>query len=253
MNADYAIWADSLTKHYRSGGADITVFDDLNLRVHKGERIAVIGQSGAGKSTLLHLLGGLDMPDTGRIIFAGADITQLTADGRARFRNRQLGFVWQSPSLLPEFTALENVAMPLSIRGVPQEAALKTGSELLDEVGLGNRLKHRAGELSGGEQQRVAIARALAGTPSFLLADEPTGSLDFRTGAALIGLLNEVHARHSLTSIFVTHNLSFAKQCDRVLELKKGKLQIPADEELWELQGAGVVQGATRLDGGTYV
>ena len=126
---------------------------------------------------------------------------------------------------------------------------MKTGCELLDEVGLGNRLKHRAGELSGGEQQRVAIARALAGNPSFLLADEPTGRLDFGSGDAL----KEVHARHSLTSIYVTHNLSFAKQCDRVLELKKGKLQIPADEELWELQGAGVVQGATRLDGGTYV
>lgn len=253
LNAEYAIWADSLTKRYRSGGAEIPVFDALDLRVASSETVAIIGESGAGKSTLLHLLGGLDSPDSGRIFYEGTEIGWLSADQLAHFRNRQLGFVWQNPSLLPEFTALENVMMPLAIRDVPANQARNQAAGLLAEVGLEARLHHRSGELSGGEQQRVAIARALAGAPQFLLADEPTGSLDFRTGEALIHLLFEVHARHQLTSIFVTHNLAFARQCDRVLELKKGKLQIPADEELWGLQGVGVVQGATRLDGGTYV
>ena len=253
VSAAYAIWADSISKHYRSGGSEIAVFDNLDLRVASGEKVAIIGQSGAGKSTLLHLLGALDRPDGGRILFGGLNTSRLAPNELATFRNRQLGFVWQNPSLLLEFTALENVTMPLQIRGNSPADAASAGRQLLDEVGLPNRAHHLAGELSGGEQQRVAIARALAGHPKFLLADEPTGSLDFRTGDALIGLLHEVHARHGLTSIFVTHNLSFARGCDRVLELKKGKLHIPADDELWEWQGAGVVQGATRLDGGTYV
>lgn len=253
LNADYAIWADSLTKHYRSGGLEIQVFDGLDLRVASGEKVAIIGQSGAGKSTLLHLLGGLERPDKGRIQFDGTDISGLSPDKLAAFRNRQLGFVWQNPSLLPEFSALENVTMPLMIRGSSPDVATRIGLELLGEVGLQDRSNHRSGELSGGEQQRVAIARALAGKPKFLLADEPTGSLDFRTGDALTELLNQVHARHGLTSIFVTHNLSFARQCDRVLELRKGKLQVPDNEQLWEPQQAGVVRGATRSDGGTYV
>jgi lipoprotein-releasing system ATP-binding protein len=168
----------------------------------------------------------------------------------ADFRNRAIGFVWQNPSLLPEFTASENVMMPLLIRGVAPERAREVAAERLREVGLSARGSHRAGELSGGEQQRVALARALSAKPNVLLADEPTGSLDFRTGETIIGLLAELHEVHELTSIFVTHNLSFAKRCDQVLELRKGRLHTPL---AMELQAAGVAQDATRLDGGTYV
>ncbi len=250
MDSEHAIWADSLTKIYRSGGAEIVVFKNLSLRVCPGERLAIIGESGAGKSTLLHLLGGLDRPSGGKIFFGGRDIVGLTDYSLADFRNREIGFVWQNPSLLPEFTAVENVAMPLMIRGVAPSDATRTANARLEEVGLKARALHRAGELSGGEQQRVALARALAGNPRVLLADEPTGNLDFRTGDTIMNLLSELHTSHGLTSVFVTHNLSFASRCDRVLELRKGTLHTPS---VMELQGAGVVQDATRLDGGTYV
>ena len=228
----------------------MVVFDNLSLQVCRGERVAIVGESGAGKSTLLHLLGGLDRPSGGCIYFEGRDIVSLSDAGLAEFRNREIGFVWQNPSLLPEFTALENVMMPLVIRGVAPEKAAKVAWARLEEVGLRARESHRSGELSGGEQQRVVLARALAAGPQVLLADEPTGSLDFRTGEMIISLLNEMHANHGLTSVFVTHNLVFARQCDRVLELKKGVLHTTSDTELQE---AGVVQDATRLDGGTYV
>jgi lipoprotein-releasing system ATP-binding protein len=250
LNAEVAIWADSLTRVYRSGGAEITVFRDLSFCVSRGQRLAIIGESGAGKSTLLHLLGGLEKPDKGRIFFHGRNIVELGESDLAAFRNRQVGFVWQAPSLLPEFTALENVMMPLLIRGVPPSTAAEIANERLLEVGLKSRALHRSGELSGGEQQRVALARALAGKPAFLLADEPTGSLDFRTSEAIIGLLSDLHAAHGLTSIFVTHNLSFARKCDQVLELKKGNLHKLGDMD-W--QEAGFIQDATRLDGGMYV
>ncbi len=250
MEADTAIWGDSLTKTYRSGGTEITVFRNLSLQVYRGERLAVIGESGAGKSTLLHLLGCLDKSSAGRIFFGDQDITALDDRELADFRNREIGFVWQNPSLLPEFTALENVMMPLLIRGVPPAGATPLARATLQEVGLKDRASHRAGELSGGEQQRVALARALVGKPAFLLADEPTGSLDFRTGDAIMNLLSELHTSHGLTSVFVTHNVSFAARCDRVLELKKGCMHTPS---AMELQTAGVVKDATRLDGGTYV
>lgn len=250
MNATTAIWADSLRKTYRSGDAKLSVFDDLTLTVPTGERLAIIGESGAGKSTLLHLLGGLDSPTSGRIWFNGVDLAGLDSFSLADFQNRQIGFVWQSPSLLPEFTALENVMMPLLIRGMRNSEASQVAILRLAEVGLSQRVSHRPGELSGGEAQRVALARALAGGPKFLLADEPTGSLDFRTGEAIFELLWKLHAIHGLTSIFVTHNRSFARRCDRVLELRKGQL-LPADFAQDEL--AGVIQDATRLDGGTYV
>lgn len=250
MNAEIAVWADSLTRVYRSGGAEITVFRNLSLRVPYGQRLAVIGESGAGKSTLLHLLGGLERPNEGRIFFEGRNILNFKDTELADFRNRRIGFVWQNPSLLPEFTALENVMMPLLIRGVPPGAAAETARERLSEVGLKSRAFHRSGELSGGEQQRVALARALAGGPAFLLADEPTGSLDFRTGETVMALLGDLHRAHGLTSIFITHNLAFARQCDQVWELKKGDLH-PFAESVW--QEAGVIQDATRLDGGTYV
>jgi lipoprotein-releasing system ATP-binding protein len=250
LSAENAVWAESVSKTYRSGGAEVVVFKDLSLKVRRGERLAIIGESGAGKSTLLHLLGGLDKPSSGTIYFRHQEITLLADDALADFRNREIGFVWQNPSLLPEFTAMENVMMPLLIRGLRPEEAASTARTRLDEVRLRDRGSHRAGELSGGEQQRVGLARALAGSPRVLLADEPTGNLDFRTGEAIISLLDDLHRSHGLTSIFVTHNVSLAIRCDRVLELKKGTLCTPS---LMELQEAGVGQDATRLDGGTYV
>jgi lipoprotein-releasing system ATP-binding protein len=216
-----------------------------------------VGESGTGKSTLLHLLGGLDKAEAGSVRYAGGsqlaseiDLTQLNEQDLADFRNRHLGFVWQNPSLLPEFTALENVMMPLLIRGVETGVAAETAHERLAEVGLAARAGHRAGELSGGEQQRVALARALVTNPKVLLADEPTGSLDHRTSEAIFDLLNLLHEKHALTSVFVTHNLSFAARCDRVLELEKGGLH-PFSE--MALQDAGVIEDATRLNGGNYV
>lgn len=250
MSAGRAIRAESLTKKFRSGEAEVTVFQELNLEVRAGERLAIIGESGAGKSTLLHLLGGLDRPSSGGIYYEGRNIASLDDQELASFRNRELGFVWQNPSLLPEFSAVENVSMPLLIRGMDPSLAAKTALERLDEVGLTRRASHRPGELSGGEQQRVALARAMAGSPKVLLADEPTGSLDFRTGEMIAGLLAELHERHGLTSVFVTHNLSFASRCDRVLEMKRGSLDQPS---VMELQGIGIVQDATRPGGGTYV
>jgi len=212
--------------------------------------LAIIGESGAGKSTLLHLLGGLDRPSSGRIWVSDYDLTSLNDRSLADFRNRQIGFVWQNPSLLPEFTALENVMMPLLIRGIPPDEAAEAAGQRLEEVGLKARAAHRAGELSGGEQQRVALARALTAGPKVLLADEPTGSLDFRTGETIMNLLAELHTSNGLTSVFATHNLAFAARCDRVLELRKGALHAPS---LMEAQDAWVAQDATRLDGGTYV
>jgi lipoprotein-releasing system ATP-binding protein len=250
LNASDAIRGESLSKIYCSGDGEITVFDGLSLSVRSGERLAVIGESGAGKSTLLHLLGGLDRPTKGRVFAHGREVTGLNEFELARFRNQEVGFVWQNPSLLPEFTALENVTMPLLIRGVSPADAARTACEKLDEVGLTARRTHRAGELSGGEQQRIALARALAAGPRILLADEPTGNLDFRTGEKIIDLLAELHARHSLTSVFVTHNLAFAAGCDRILELERGSLHSPS---AMELQAIGVVQDATRPGGGTYV
>ena len=250
MSTDSAIRAESLAKIYRSGGSDLVVFEDLTLDVRRGERVAIIGASGAGKSTLLHLLGCLDRPSKRKIYFGQQDTSGLSERDLADFRNKTLGFVWQNPSLLPEFTALENVTMPLLIRGVRPEEAGQAARRKLDEVGLRARETHRAGELSGGEQQRVSLARALAGEPQVLLADEPTGNLDHRTGELILGLLTDLHRTHDLTSIFVTHNLSFAERCDRVLELKKGRLSSP---EFPGLQPAGVARDATRLDGGDYV
>src|SRR4051812_8063323 len=208
-----------------------------------------MGESGAGKSTLLHLLGGLERPDEGRIDYGGRDITKLGDRQLSEFRNSEIGFVWQNPSLLPEFSALENVSMPLLIRGLAKERAKEAALACLREVGLESRAGHLAGELSGGEQQRIGLARALAGSPKVLLADEPTGRLDFRTAEVISALLEAVHQSHGLTSIFVTHNHSFAEQCDRILELRKGNLQ---PVTVRELQGAEVVQDATRL-GGWYL
>jgi lipoprotein-releasing system ATP-binding protein len=218
------ICARKLAKRYRSGEAALVVFENLDLDVERGEMLALVGESGAGKSTLLHLLGGLDQPSEGTIHYQGREISALNEADRADFRNREIGFVWQIHYLLPEFTALENVIMPLLIRGMAHAAAAAEGEARLDEVGLAARASHRAGELSGGEQQRVVLARALVAKPSVLLADEPTGNLDFRTGEMVFDLLAGLHRAHRLTSVFVTHNMAFARRCDRILTLDKGGL-----------------------------
>ena len=214
----------NLTKHFRSGESELVIFNDVSFSVERGERLALIGESGAGKSTMLYLLGGLDRPSGGTIYFGHQDISRLSDTELAEFRNREIGFVWQNHSLLPEFTALENVMMPLLIRGASVLDATPAALARLDEVGLRNRASHRAGELSGGEQQRVALARALVGNPTVLLADEPTGNLDFRTGEMIISLLEDLHRTHKLTSVLVTHNIAFASRCDRVLQMDKGSL-----------------------------
>ena len=202
-----AIRAENLSKVYRSGDSDLVVFDEVNLEVRRGERLALVGESGAGKSTLLHLLGGLDRPTSGTIYYGRRDISGLAESELADFRNREIGFVWQIHYLLPEFTALENVMMPLLIRGMPHDAAAADVVARLEEVGLRPRASHRAGELSGGEQQRVVLARALVGNPSVLLADEPTGNLDFRTGEMIFEVLEGLH-RHTSAHLGFRHSQS---------------------------------------------
>jgi lipoprotein-releasing system ATP-binding protein len=224
VSHEIAIRAEGLAKSYRSGGADLVIFSGLDIDVARGERLALVGESGAGKSTLLHLLGGLDRPTEGAIYFGHKDICKLPLNELADFRNRELGFVWQIHTLLAEFTALENVMMPLLIRGQSRNEAEPVSLARLDEVGLKNRATHRAGELSGGEQQRVVLARALVGDPKVLLADEPTGSLDYRTGSMIMDVLDDLHRSRNLTSIHVTHNLNFARRADRVLALERGRL-----------------------------
>jgi lipoprotein-releasing system ATP-binding protein len=220
-----AIDVQSLGMTYRPQAGPVTVFENLTFRIEASQRVALVGPSGAGKSTILHLLGGLDRPSHGKVYLHGRDITTLNDRDLADLRNREIGFVWQSASLLPEFTALENVMMPLLIRGTKPDEAAAQAETKLKEVALAQRQSHRAGELSGGEQQRVALARALVTEPRFLFADEPTGSLDHRTGGQMIDLLAELHQRHRLTSVYVTHNDHFAERCDRILELEAGALQ----------------------------
>ncbi len=216
--------AVGLTKRFRTGSNDLVVLDNLELEVSRAEMLAVIGESGAGKSTLLQILGTLDRPTNGEVYFDDRALSQLSWSQITGFRNREIGFVWQFHYLLPEFSALENVIMPLRIGGVPPAEAEQRGREVLSEVGLGERVRHRPGELSGGEQQRVALARALVGKPSLLLADEPTGNLDLRTGDMVFRLIEQLHRAYHLTSIIATHNLSFAQRCGRVLELQGGRL-----------------------------
>jgi lipoprotein-releasing system ATP-binding protein len=215
---------EKLTKTYPAAGGDLTVFSNLDLSVAPGERIAITGESGCGKSSLLHLLGGLDRATSGAIRYRGQDISALNEAQSAEFRNKHIGFVWQIHYLLPEFTALENVMMPLLIRGDSKDSATPKALARLKDVGLEARATHRSGELSGGEQQRVVLARALIAEPSLLLADEPTGNLDARTGSHIFGLIEDLHQHYGLTSILVTHNLAFAAQCDRALSLENGVL-----------------------------
>lgn len=216
--------AEHLAKRYRSGEGELEVFSELSMTVERGEMVAVVGESGSGKSTLLHVLSGLDRPSEGDVYFASRSLRQMDEDDLAEFRNREIGFVWQSHYLLPEFTALENVMMPLLVSGRTRKEAAEEARQWLDEVGLSQRAHHRSGELSGGEQQRVAMARALVMRPAFLMADEPTGNLDETTGARIFELLQQLHRQHTLTSIIVTHNQEHAARCDRILRLKQGRL-----------------------------
>jgi lipoprotein-releasing system ATP-binding protein len=220
----FLLVAQSLTKIYRGVGADVTVFQDLNFTLRKGEMVAIVGASGAGKSTLLHLLGGLDQPTSGTVIWDDFDIFKNGELQLAALRNRRIGFVFQFHHLLPEFSALENVMMPLLIGGRKRIEAVSRAQDLLRRVGLETRLAHRPGELSGGERQRVALARALVTSPSLLLADEPTGNLDQRTGEEVFAMIRQLHAEEHLTSILVTHNEQLAATCDRVLHLANGIL-----------------------------
>ena len=214
-----------LNKTYQTGSARLHVLRDVQVDVARGEMVALVGASGVGKSTLLHLLGGLDRADAGSIRVGDTDLLSLADPALVAFRNRNVGFVFQFHHLLPEFDATENVEMPMRIAKMPLDEARARSTELLERVGLGDRLDHRPGMLSGGEQQRVAVARSLVMRPALLLADEPTGDLDEVTGDALHALLREMHAEHGLTSIIATHNPRLAAACDRIVRLERGQLR----------------------------
>lgn len=245
------ISAEALRKVFRSGAAEVTVLAGVNLSVAEGEIVAIVGPSGAGKSTLLHLLAALDTPTSGAVYFDGKALEALTSAELAGFRNRCVGFVWQRHHLLPDFTAAENVAMPLLVRGESRVEALEIAGRWLEEVGLADRVRHRAGELSGGEQQRVAVARALVSQPRVLLADEPTGDLDERNAESIFELMQGLHRAHQLTSILATHNVALARRCDRVLGLEHGYL-VPQEEVLpgQGIPGRGAIGAPVGTEGG---
>ncbi len=227
--------AEGLTKIYpavasRTSGEEperdeVVLFRELSFIIAAGEMVAIVGESGSGKSSLLHLLAALDTPTAGDVWVGETRVGGLSQRAAAEFRNREVGYVWQFHYLLPEFTALENVAMPLLARGERKAAALEKARRWLDEVGLAARAAHRSGELSGGEQQRVSLARALVTGPKLLLADEPTGDLDGKTAEVVFSLIQRLHAEHHLTSVLVTHSMEFAERCGRVLRLRGGRLE----------------------------
>jgi len=219
------VHVDGLNKFYTGGSARLHVLRDLSIDVEPGEMVAIVGASGVGKSTLLHVLGGLDRAETGDVEVAGRSLRTLGDPALVAFRNQHVGFVFQFHHLLPEFTALENVEMPMRIAGLPRAEARTRASALLARVGLSERIEHRPSMLSGGEQQRVAVARALVMRPALLLADEPTGDLDEPTAESLQDLLREMHAEHGLTSVIATHNPRLASACDRILRLEGGQLR----------------------------
>ena len=216
--------ARGIVKTYTVGGQTLTILRDLDLTVDAGQMVAIVGASGVGKSTLLHILGGLDRADAGEVTIDDTNVTMLSDEAMVAFRNRHVGFVFQFHHLLPEFSAVENAEMPMRIARTPSGEARPRAEELLGRVGLADRLSHRPGMLSGGEQQRVAVARALVMRPSILLADEPTGDLDEATGDALHALLRDMHRTYRLTSIIATHNPRLAAACDRILRLEGGRL-----------------------------
>jgi len=223
---------EGLKKVFRSGASELVLFENLSFAVDQGEMLAIVGSSGAGKSTLLHILGALDRPSAGDVYCAHLRLSSLSENAAADFRNKEIGFVWQFHYLLPEFTALENVAMPLLMRGTQKAEAEKEALHWLEEVGLAQRSHHRAGELSGGEQQRAALARALITKPKILLADEPTGDLDNRTAEVVFELISRLHREYQLSSIVATHNFAFARRCHRVVRLESGKMEEVAPETL---------------------
>lgn len=216
--------AEGLTKSYATGRGTLELFRGLDLSVYAGEMVAIVGESGAGKSSLLHLLAALDKPTAGEVWYGEQRLSGYSARQASLFRNRSIGYVWQFHYLLPEFTAVENVSLPLFAGGARRQDALERAREWLGRVGLADRAEHRAGELSGGEQQRVSLARALVTEPKLLLADEPTGDLDEKTAESVFGLIQELHAAYRLASVLVTHNVGFARRCDRMLRLREGRL-----------------------------
>ena len=220
-----ALRVEGLKKAFRSGASELVLFDNLSFEMAPGEMLAIVGESGSGKSTLLHILGALERPSAGEVYFGNLQVSTLAESASADFRNRELGFVWQFHYLLPEFTALENVAMPLLIRGIAKSEAEKQAGAWLDQVGLSQRAHHRAGELSGGEQQRAALARALITRPKLLLADEPTGDLDNRTSEVVFELIARLHRENQLSSLIATHNYAFARRCHRVLKIEGGRVE----------------------------
>jgi lipoprotein-releasing system ATP-binding protein len=227
-DAQIVLEARSLKKIYGVGARALTVLSDANLSLRRGEMVAIVAPSGAGKSTLLHLLAALDTPTSGAVYFDSKPIETNQDTTVAEFRSRAVGFLWQRHQLLPDFTATENVAMPLLLRGETFSPSMSTARKWLAEVGLQERTEHRAGELSGGEQQRVAIARALVTRPAVLLADEPTGDLDEQNAWAVFELLQRLHRAYRLTSLIATHNLALAARCDRILTLEHGVLNTRA-------------------------
>jgi lipoprotein-releasing system ATP-binding protein len=229
-----AVRVEGLRKSFRSGASELVLFDNLSFELARGEMLAIVGASGAGKSTLLHILGAVDKPSAGEIYCAQFRLSSLSENAAADFRNREVGFVWQFHYLLPEFTALENVAIPLLMRGASKADAEEQALQWLEEVGLSQRSHHRAGELSGGEQQRAALARALITKPKILLADEPTGDLDSRTADTVFELIARLHRDFQLSSVIATHNFGFARRCHRVLRLENGKIEEVAPATLTE-------------------
>ena len=226
------IQCENLGKTYAEGKLRTPVFDGLQLSVAKGETVAIVGASGAGKSTLLHLLGGLDTPTVGEVIVTGQYMSALSDAARGALRNRALGFIYQFHHLLPEFTALENVMLPVLLSGVAVNESSRHAQVLLESVGLGHRLQHKPGELSGGERQRAAVARALVNHPACVLGDEPTGNLDERTAATVIDLMLALNHEQHTSLVLVTHDRRLARRLDRVLELHEGKLRELAPSEV---------------------